>query len=60
MNDTDIVICGGGAKPTDLHLLSTVYIEEEIFKLLKRREGATSVRRKQKQQQQLQTEGAIK
>ena len=37
--DCDTVICGGGAKPTDLHLASKVVaIDEEIIEWLERRE----------------------
>jgi hypothetical protein len=37
--DTEFIICGGNAKPTDTHLASIVHcIDEEIFDFLKRRE----------------------
>jgi hypothetical protein len=38
--DCDVICCYGGAKPTDLHLLSTVHcVDEKIFEWLKRREA---------------------
>jgi hypothetical protein len=37
--DCDIIICGGGAKPTGNHLASTVHcVDEEIIGWLRRRE----------------------
>jgi hypothetical protein len=37
--DCDIVICGGDAKPTDLHLPVTIHcVDDEIFEWLERRE----------------------
>jgi hypothetical protein len=36
---TEIIICGGNAKPEDTHLLSTVHcIDDEIIRWLERRE----------------------
>ncbi len=36
---TDVIICYGNAKPTDVHLASTVHcVDDEIIKWLKRRE----------------------
>jgi hypothetical protein len=41
MSDPDVV-CGGGAKPGDTHLLSTVHcIDDEVIEWLKRREERT-------------------
>jgi hypothetical protein len=41
--DCDIIICGGGAKPTDLHLLSIVHcVDEEILDWLERSEAHLS------------------
>jgi hypothetical protein len=37
--DTEIIICGGNAKPEDTHLASIVRcVDEEVFDFLKRRE----------------------
>lgn len=36
--DDTVIVCYGGAKPTDLHLLSTIRaVDNEIFEFLKRR-----------------------
>jgi hypothetical protein len=38
--DCDAIICGGGAKPDDLHLLSVVHcVDEEIISWLEKREA---------------------
>jgi hypothetical protein len=43
MSDNEVIVCGGNAKPTDLHLLSTVCaVDEEIFEFLERRERRRS------------------
>jgi len=34
----EIIFCGGGAKPTDTHLASTVHCIDEIIEWLERRE----------------------
>jgi len=40
-----VIICGGGAKPTDLHLASIVHcIDDEIIGWLKRRERRVELR----------------
>jgi hypothetical protein len=45
--DSDIVICYGGAKPTDTHLASKVVaIDEEIIEWLERRERRRKMRHK--------------
>jgi uncharacterized OsmC-like protein len=37
-DDDDFVLCGGGARPTDVHLASVVHcVNEEIVEWLKRR-----------------------
>ena len=46
---TSFVNCGGNAKPTDLHLLSTVHcVDEEIFDFLKRREHKMNLKTKRR------------
>jgi hypothetical protein len=38
--DCDVVVCYGGAKLTDRHLISTIHcVDEEIFEWLERREA---------------------
>jgi hypothetical protein len=38
-SDDEIVICGGNAKPEDMHLASIVHcVDDEIIEWLKRRE----------------------
>ena len=38
-DEGEIVICYGGAQPTDIHLISVIHaVDEEIFEVLKRRE----------------------
>jgi hypothetical protein len=38
-DDGEVIFCGGGAKPTDTHLASTVHcVDEEIIEWLERRE----------------------
>jgi hypothetical protein len=35
----DIIVCGGSAKPEDVHLASTIHcIDDEIISFLRRRE----------------------
>ena len=37
--DCDVIVCYGGAKPTDSHLASTVHcVDDEIIEWLRRRE----------------------
>jgi hypothetical protein len=39
MNDCEIIVCYGGAKPGDFYLLSNVVaVDEEIFAVLEKRE----------------------
>ena len=46
---TSFAICGGNAKPTDLHLLSTVHcVDEEIIDFLKRREHKMNLKTKRR------------
>jgi hypothetical protein len=39
-----VIVCYGGAKPTDTHLISTIRaVDEEIFKFLGRREARKKI-----------------
>jgi hypothetical protein len=39
IGDGVVIVCGGGARPTDLHLASTIHcVDDEIIEWLERRE----------------------
>jgi len=42
----EFIICSSNVQPTDLHLLSKVHHEDQIFKLLERREAQRERRTK--------------
>jgi hypothetical protein len=54
--DDMIVVCYGNAKPTDLHLLSTIRaMDNGIFKYLKRRENQQQRRKTNARSRQTKT-----